>query len=344
MKKTFSAVLLSLFAFTACDDTTAADLLTQELGVVVNSQDRSLTIFQVDDPTIRTTVGVGPDGSPVTLAVRGEIAVVPLGTVPAAAIVNVKTAQLVRTVALPAGSGATGVAFVSDSIALVANPNLQTVTPINVNAATRGADIPVGLFPQAMVSTGDTVYVLNAQIGSNFQPTGPGTVSVIAGSPLHVVRTITLRGTNPGNAAVAPNGRIYVVNSGRFGVPEGSVSILDRATLTESGHVTGFRSFPAGITVDGANRVYVAGFDIGLLVWDAQTQQFVRGASNDAVAPGGTASTSGVGVDSQGRVYALQPTCNAPSVAYRLAADFSVQTEIPVGTCPLAIAFTKVAP
>ena len=63
-----------------------------ELGVVLGSTDLSLTIFEVEDPAASTQVGLGPDGSPVTLAVRGDLAAVPLGLVPAVAIVDVANA------------------------------------------------------------------------------------------------------------------------------------------------------------------------------------------------------------------------------------------------------------
>jgi hypothetical protein len=285
---------------------------------------------------------LGPDGSPVSLAVRGEVAVVPLGAVPAAAVVDLRGARLLRTIPLPAGSGATGVAFLNDSIALVANSNLRSVSPINVRTGERGVDLTVGRFPQAIASVGDTAYVINGELGPDFQPVGPGSVSVIAGSPLHVLKTIPLSGTNPGAAAIGGGGRVYVVNSGRFGQSEGSLSVLDRGSLTELSHHTGFLSFPGSVAVDDGNHVYVGGFGIGLLVWDSQSGTFIRGA-NDPVTPGGVASTSGVGVDSEGRLYALEPECGASSVALRLTASYSVETEIPVGICPITIAFTRVA-
>ena len=334
--------LLLTFLVAGCQTSSGPeDVPTQEIGVVVNSVDRSLTVFRVDDPTVRSVVGVGPDGSPVTLALRGETAVVPLGTVPAAAVVDLRTSSVTRTVALPEGSGATGAAFVNDSVAIVANSNLNTVSPINVRTGQRGAEIAVGRFPQAVIAAGDTVYVLNAELGPDFQPAGPGTVSVIAGSPLRVVKTITLGGTNPGGAALGPGGRIYVVNSGRFGRSEGSLSVIDRASLTEVAHHTGFGSFPGSVAVDPANRAYVGGFGVGLLVWDALTATFIRGVANP-VAPGGVTSVSGLGVDEAGRVYALEPECQGPSVAFRLTSAYAVESEIAVGTCPFAIAFTRI--
>jgi hypothetical protein len=336
-----AAALLLGLAVAACDSPSEPGAgRTEEVGVVVNSLDHSVTIFRVDDSSVRATVGVGPDGSPVTVAARAGFAVVPLGFVPAAAVVDLVSGTLARTVALPPNSGATGVAFLNDSIAVVANSNLNTVSPINVRSGQRGPDVAVGTFPQFVLAVGDTVWVLNAEIGSDFQPKGPGTVSVLTGSPLRLAKTITLSGTNPGAAAIGAGNRVFVVNSGRFGRAEGTVSVLDRRTLAETAHQTGFRSFPGSIAMKGA-LAYVGGFDIGVLVWNTETGAFVRGAG-DPIRPGGVASVSGLGVDAEARVYALKPECAKPSSAYRMTEAFAVETEIPVGTCPLAVVFTRI--
>lgn len=336
------ATLFALTLLSGCgDSSTEPHTTSRELGVVVNSQDHSLTIFDVDDPTSSSTVGLGADGSPVTLALRGATAVVPLGVVPAAAVVDVATASLTRVVALPEGSGATGAAFLNDSIAVVANPNLNNVTPINVRTGARGPDVEVGTFPQAVLAANDTAWVLNAQLGPDFSPTGPGTITVLTGRPLHVVKTIALTGTNPGAAAFGESGRIYVVESGRYGQNEGAVSVIDRGSLSEVGHYSGFGDFPGSIAVDAGGRAYVGGFSTGLLVWDTRSATFLRGLDN-AIAPGSIPSASGVGVDHEDRVYALEPQCEEPGRAFRLTATYETDREIAVGTCPFSIAFTEV--
>ena len=53
--------------------------------------------------------------------------------------------------------------------------------------------------------------------------------------------------------------------------------------------------------------------------------------------------SSGVGVDSDGRLYTLIPgDCIAPSVAIRLDATFNLDRAIDVGVCPIAVTFTRV--
>jgi hypothetical protein len=310
------------------------------VGIVLSSIDRALTVFSVDDPTETFSVGLAPDGSPVTMAVRGPVVAVPLGSVPAVAIVDLETRSAVRTVALPEGSGATGAAFLNDSIAIVANPSLNTVSPINVLRGTRGADIAVGMYPQAAIAANDTVFVLNANLGPDFSPAGAATISVITGDPAQVVHTITLSGLNAGGAVLSGNGTIVVVNAGSFGAGNGSVSIVSRATLMETQHVPGFGDFPGGIAVGPDGRINVASFNYGIAVWDPATGAFTH-PPEQAIEPGGVPSASGLAVDEEGRLYSLAPDCHAPSRALRLGPSYTVETEIPTGICPFAIAFTR---
>ena len=316
------------------------DLLVRELGVVVTSTDVSLTVFDVDDPQITATVGLGPAGSPVTLATRGGLAAVPLGVAPAVAIVDLANASLLRTAALPTSSGATGVAFVNDSIALVANSNLDTVTPVNVLSGTAAPEIDVGVFPQAVVAIAGFAYVLNANL-VNFSVAGPSSITVIDATTLTVVDEIPLSGDNAAAAAVGPDGLLYVINSGTFGMSDGSLSVVNLTTRSEVDHDTGFGNFPGSVAVDGQSRVYVGLFGVGMLVWDSVTDSFLRDPTN-AVEPGGIASSSGIGLDSQERLYTLTPDCQNPAAAHRLTADYSTDVSIPVGICPFAISFTEV--
>ncbi|MBI4540311.1 MAG: hypothetical protein HY704_12480 [Gemmatimonadetes bacterium] len=312
-----------------------------EFAVVLNSVDISLTVFLADSPASRFTVGLAPDGTPVTLDARGAAAIVPLGTVPAAAIVDLTRRQVVRTVPLPANSGATGVAFVNDSIALVANPNLNSVTTINVRSGVRGTDIPVGVFPQHVVASEQGVFVLNSELGPDFRPARPGTVTLLDPRSLAARGTVPLSGFNPGGGAIGPDGRLYVLNSGSFGQRNGSLSVVDPRTLREVEHHPGFGEFPGSVALGTDGRVYVASFGYGIAVWNPARRTFDR-SPQDPVTPGNIRSSSGLGFDSTARLYALKPDCRSPSAVFRLTAAFAVESEIQVGICPIDLAFTVV--
>lgn len=338
------ATLLSLlvaFLVVGCsDDGTGPSIEGREVGVVLASTDLALTIFDVDDPSARTTVGLGADGSPVSMAIRGKVGVVPMGIVPAVAVVDVREGVVLRTIPLPAGSGATGVDFLNDSVALVANPDLGTVSPVNVLAGTTGAEIEVGRYPQSVAVAGGRAYVLNAEL-EDFVPAGPSTITVLDAATLGVLDTIELSGENATDAALGPDGRLYVLHAGSWGAGNGALSVVNLATREEVAYQEGFGDFPGSLAVGEDGRVYVAGWGIGILVWDSGSQTFVRDL-DDPVAPLGMASTSGIGLDGEGRLYALAPDCQNPSEAHRLSATYVSEVAVPVGICPIAITFAEV--
>ncbi len=313
------------------------------IGMVLGSVDLSLTIFPVDSPTVTRTIGLGPAGTPVGFAVRENTAAVPLGTAPAVAVVDLVSETVTRTIGLPQGSGATGIAFINDSIALVANPGLNSVTSINVLSGTVGQTVDVGVFPTAVAVVGTRAFVVNANL-VNFVPSGPGTVTVLDAGSLATVTTITLTGFNPGSIAVGPDGGVYVMNSGNFSAGNGSLSVIDPGTLTEIADYPGFGEFPSPMAFGPDGTLYVASFSYGIAAWSSGTRTFMR-APAQAIEPGGIPSSSGVGVDEAGRVYALAPTCGGPSQALRLDSGFGVESTIPVGACPTAVLFgTRTAP
>ena len=340
-RATAFAVAVALSSVACDDDSPTGPVVPAgvETAVVVNSIDLSVTVIPVDSIDARWTIGLAQAGSPVSLAARGSFAVVPLGFLSSAAVVNLASGD-VTPVALPDNSGATGVGFLNDSIAYVANPNLNTVSPVNVFAATAGAEIKVGGFPQGVIASADRVFVLNAELDDTFRPAKAGGVSVIDPSSNTVASTIILTGFNPSAAAFGPDGLLYVVNSGTFGQGDGSLSVIDPTTLDEVEHHPGFGEFPGDIAFGLDGHAYVSSFGYGIAVWDAAADTFINPPSDPLVIEGQSIS-SGLGFDSDGRLYTLIPgDCIAPSVAYRVTGGDA--DEIGVGVCPIDIAFTRV--
>jgi DNA-binding beta-propeller fold protein YncE len=334
--------LAAAIASSACSDSTGpVEPLRTEVGVVLGSVDLSLTVFEVDAPTQLRTVGLGAAGSPVSLAVRGDLAAVPMGVVPALVVVDLRTATVLRTISLPAGSGATGADFLNDSIVIVANPELNSVSPVNVLRGTVAPPIPVGRYPQAVRVHAGRVWVVNAEL-VQFVPSGPGTLTALDAATLAPLGTVTLSGENPGSIAVASDGRLFVLHSGRFGAASGSLSVVDPVARREVSHHTGFGDFPGALAVSPSGALHVSAFSFGLATWNPATSAWTRAPGAPAPSPR-LASSSGVGVDSAGRLYTLFPDCGKPAAALRLDAALAVQAEIPVGICPVAIAFSEVS-
>ena len=74
-----------------------------EVLLVVNSTEASLSIVPVESPGTGVTVPPRTTSTPVNVAARDGIAIVPLGLDNSAAIVDLRAAQVVNTIGLPAG-------------------------------------------------------------------------------------------------------------------------------------------------------------------------------------------------------------------------------------------------
>ena len=331
-----------MLAVAGCSDSSGPELPSaREVGVVLNSVDVSLTVFGVDSEQAPLTIGLAPDGSPVSMAVRGSLVAVPLGLVPAVAVVDLTTGIVTRTIALPEGSGATGVAFLDDERVMVANPGLGSVSIVNVVDGTVVTTIDVGVFPQGVIVHQGRAFVFNAELGADFLPTGPGTITVFDIASLAVIETIILSAENPSGAAVGPDGRIYVVNAGRSFGNDGSVSVVDGSIPGEVEWHGGFGDFPGAPAFGPEGDLYVPAFSFGVVIWRPGTGRFVR-ATDDAIEPEGVPSASGLGFDAAGRLYTLRPDCGGPSAILRLASTFEVEATIAVGICPISVAFTEI--
>lgn len=326
----------------ACEDDPTEPRIAERLVLTVNSVERSLALVPVDGGTnvqVRT-VGLGAQGTPTGVSARGAYAVVPLGTYPFAAVVNLRTGTVESRVALPANSGATGSDFLNDSIAVVANPGTNSVTPVNVRRGTAGASVTVGTYPAAVISDGARAYVLNGNL-VNFAPAGPGSVTVLD-EQLRVLRTVQLSGINPSAAAIV-NNRLYVLNSGTFGGNNGSLSVVSLQTLAEESHHTGFGEFPSSIAASPAGDLYVGIYGTGIVVWDPQSRTF-RVPLSGPIKPAGSGIVSGLGFGYAARLHTADAgSCQTPGVVHRLSAsDGSLERTVTVGICPFGIAFADV--
>jgi hypothetical protein len=331
--------LLPALALAACDaPSTGPSHVTYGAAVVVNSTGRSLSVIPTDAGAQTTTVPLGASGSPVSLAVRGNIAVVPMGTYPAAVVANLVTGATAAA-NLPTGSGATGAAFLNDTVAVVANSNLNTVSAVHVVTRTVGAQVPAGVFPQAVVAGDNRVYVIDANL-VNFAPAGHGTVTVLDGA-LGPVGTVQLSGDNSA-AAVLVGSTLYVVNSGHFGQNDGSLSVVNTATLKETKLVTGFGDFPGSIAASADGRILVGVYGKGILVYNPTTGVLERDAAHPIV-PTASTSVSAIGFDGLGRLYSTDPgDCTNPGKLFRVTSETESNEVVATGVCPFALAFTRV--
>ena len=287
----------------------------------------------------------GTTPTPVGVAARGAIAIVPLGLDNAAAVVNLRTAKVLMRVPLPANSGATGAAVVDDSIAYVGNPGINSVSRINyLTGAT--SEVPVGVFPQGLVFTRGKVFVLNGNL-VNFAPAGPSWLTVVDPGTNAVadgIDSIPLTGQgNAGFATVGGDGLLYVMNTGSYTSGEGRLSTVDPVGRTEVASFTGFGTGPGNLASDGEAKIYVSSYQQGLMEFDTDSNKVLRGAGNGVSIP----LNAAVAVDSKHRIYAIESgPCSGgrPGIAHVLDQKFTEIRTIPLGECPVGAAVVQIPP
>ncbi|HYC34059.1 MAG TPA: hypothetical protein VEB59_17335 [Gemmatimonadales bacterium] len=341
-----AARALGLTLLAACADTNAPLPEPQPMLLAVNSTANTLSIVPLDAPESAFEVELGgTTPTPVGVSARDTIAVVPRGLDNAVAVVDLRARSVLRRIPLPENSGATGSAVVDDSIAYVANPNLNTVSRVNY-ATGATSEVPAGVYPQGVIFTRGRIFVLNGNLDETFSPAGPSWLTVIdpvTNQRLEGSDSIAL--TGPGNAGfadVAGDGLLYVVSSGGFSDGEGRLSVVDPVALREVASFAGLGAGPQAVAAH-EERVFISSFAEGLLEFNADSNEVVRGAGEGVEIP----SNSGVAVDGQGRVYAIESgPCQGgqPGTAHVLDEELEEVDAIPLGECTAGAIVVDVTP
>jgi len=270
--------------------------------------DKALFMLQTGAPDQRESIALGTSSTvtPVGFSVFGDHAVVPLGNTASVAYVNLATETVDRYFTFPSGNSS-GSAWVNANTVIACNAltdvcgrftTTQAANEITVNVA-------VTQFPNSVVTSGGRVFVVSSNLDDNYISAGPGVVSEINPATMTVVRTFEV-GTNPQYAAVAPNGKLYVVNTGDYGSENGSLSVINLSTNEVETTVTGFGDAPITISIDPQGRALVSSFSYGTVVWNTVTSDFLRDPSNPLCAPvtgGACRGAADATVAPNGKVY-----------------------------------------
>ena len=212
--------LLALALAAACSDALEQTSSAGQVIGVVNASDRTLSVISATDFTVSTRDWKSASASPQTIDGRGHVFVVPLGAADAVGVSLFFTcppdalALCVRpdyVLPLAAGSGATGAAIQDDSIAWIANPNLNSVTRLNYLSGDT-ASVAVGVSPHAVVLVGTRVFVVNSNL-AGATPAGPSWLTsfdcctTLPPTP----DSIPLTGVNARFAVVGDDSLLYVI-------------------------------------------------------------------------------------------------------------------------------------
>jgi hypothetical protein len=337
-------LVLGITASFGCAETAAPPPVPEEVVVVLNSTGATLSLVPVDAPTQVSTIPLGAaDVLPSSVTTRGGTAVIPLQARDAIAVVDLRQGQLANTIALAPGSGLAGAALVDDSAAYVSNASLGSITRINL-ATGDTASLVVGGTPQQVTFTRGRLLVLNANLDSLGKPAGESWISVVDPAPAPagvLVDSIPLIG--PGNAqfsAVAGDGLVYVTQAGDPSLDEGRLSVVDPVRRQELASYGGFGFGPGDLTADRGDRLLISSRTEGLMEFDTAERIIVRGEGNGVPIPANT----GVAVDSEGRIYALEAGCSDNGILHVLRPDFTEIRTVTVGQCATQVLLARVPP
>lgn len=347
MNRTFLSTALLATALTGaygCTDEPTRPTPSQDerdYAVVLNSVGLTLTVFPTEAQDSATTIPLGATGTPASLAVRGAVALVPLGIVPAVAVVDLAARVVLDVIALPAGSGATGVAIVDDSLAFVANPELNSVSPVLYRAGVALDPIEVGIYPTALVAHGDRAYVLEANL-VDFMPDGPSSVSVIDAATLALDTAFMLSGRNAGDAVLSGDSVMYVLNRGDYGLGNGSVSVVPLPGVAERERFDDFGE-GTGTLAELDGDLLVASYVYGLALYDPQAHAFTI-APEAGVFPPDADNVLAASVGPDDRLYAVDARdCTEPGRVWVWQGqpdDAGDAQPVTVGSCPIDVVFT----
>jgi len=338
------SIVLAAFVAGACSDALERDTTEGLVIAVVNTGSNSLSFVSATAFTSGLTTDLTPPtGTPTTLDARGSLIIVPMGTTNALRVYSFGTTTGPEIIALPTNSGATGVAIENDSLAWVANPNLNSVTVVNYltgDTVTRAA----GTYPQAVTVTDPYVFVVNGNLTGG-QPAGPSSLRWFtrSGPPIFAFGTTPLSCTNARSAAAGSDGLLYVVCAGTVDSADGKLSIVDPVARREIAVLNGLGESPGPAVYHPSGRLLIASMTEGILEVNTLTRSVTRGPG-DGIKPSGD-GIAGLAVDPRGRVYAVAPgTCTGPGRVHVLSAPPAYRSLATptVGVCPAGAALAAV--
>lgn len=339
-----SIVLAAVLAAAGCSDALEQDTTAGLVIAVVNTGSNSLSFVSATSFTSGLVVDLTPPtGTPASLDARGTLVLVPMGTANALRVFSFGTISG-QIIALPTNSGATGVAIQSDSVAWVANPNLNSVTRVNYRTGDTLPQMAIGVAPRAIALVGRRVFVVNSNAPGG-TPAGASWLTSFDCCGLVGKDSIALTGTNARAITLGTDGLLYVVLAGTPTAADGKVSIVDPAIGREVVVLNGLGVLPGPAVYHPSGRLLIASATEGILEINTLTRAITRGRGA-GVKPGG-AGIAALALDPRGRVYAVAPgACTGPGTVHILSSppDYRALGTVTVGVCPAAAALAALPP
>ncbi len=281
-----------------------------DIGLFINSTSHSLLLFKLGAPDQRQEIGFGASSTitPVAFAVRGHLALVPLGDAASVNLVDLERNSVVRTFTF-GGGNASGAAWVNDTTAIVANFLDDYVGRIVIHQAGDAITDTVSVTPapSSVIAHDGRVFVISSNLDENYAEIGDGVLTEVNPATMAIVDTITTGGRNAQYGAFGPDGKLYVVNTGEYfpADAQGSLAVYAAAVDAAPTVVDGFGNAPGPIMIDPTGRAVISSFSYGSVVYSTGTNAFLRGPDNPLCAPAtaGCRTASDAAFASDGRIY-----------------------------------------
>jgi YVTN family beta-propeller protein len=314
-----------------------------QIGIVVNSTGRSLTLFQLGAPTVQRQIPLGSSNAitPVGLSVNGTTAAVPLGDAASVALVDLNTLAITRYLLFPGGN-TTGQAFVDDTTVLAANPTTGVVGEFTAHQAsdTITNTVAVAPSPTDIEVAGNSAFIISGNLDTAYNPIGNGIVTKINARTLAVLDTVSTTGTNSSAGAIGSDGHLYVVNTGDY-VASGTVTVIDTGTLAVLSTISNVGVGPGAIALDSTGLAYISSFYGGTVIWNTATQTYVKSSSAPlcVLSAGACLGAFDAKPDAAGDVYQVffGTTSLTPYVYVFAHGTYTLTDSIAVGQGPTAI-------
>ncbi|HEY4306532.1 MAG TPA: hypothetical protein VGM82_18800 [Gemmatimonadaceae bacterium] len=256
------------------------------IGVVVNSTGKAVTLFQVGSPTMQKQIALGTSSTvtPTGFSISGRRIAVPLGNAASVALIDLETQSIARFFTFTGGN-TTGSAFIDDTTIVAANTNTNVLGKMTVGQANDAINttVPVCNGPTAVTAANGRVFATCSNLDQNFSPAGNGIVTIVDAKTFAVLGTDTTGGTNSTDAAIGPDGLLYVLNTGDY-VGQASLTVIDPATRAVVKTVPNMGVGAGAIFIDSNGLAYISSFSVGTIVWNTKTSAFVRGTDNPVCA------------------------------------------------------------
>ena len=191
----------------------------------VNGSAETVSKLELDSKTI--TQNIAQTGQiPNKIMAHGELLFILDSGTSDIKILDPRTDQIVRTIALQPGANPWDMEFVGPNRVYVSNWVANTVSVLDLESGTIVKEIAVGKGPEDILILNNQAFVTNSGYAGWGVPYEQGTVNIIDVLTDAVVDTLAVP-TNPQKAALAPDGKIHVLCTGDYENSYGSVAVIE---------------------------------------------------------------------------------------------------------------------